>query len=617
MKTCKLILLFLLILVSNASAAEITKVYKNVDKICTAEIYCDDISELENPCMILASYKGDSMQKIDISHFEKSDFTNNRAEISANDFPLNDDETLKIFIWDSISNQIPLTDGSIPEFTYENGHVDGDISEWTVSPDGKTIYTYLGNDTDVNIPNYINSKHITTIGSGTPTSSDYSTANIFAGKSVESVAIPENIEIINHCAFFEALTSQEQLILPESVTSIGTLAFYNCTGFSGNLILPENVYRLGQYCFSKCDFDGSLEIKSKLLTTIPDYSFSGCSNLSAITLPENLTEIGNSAFNKCLSLSGNLILPEKLNKIGNFAFSECSKLNGDLIIPDSVTHIGCYAFQLCNGFKGQLRLSDNLELVGDGAFNHCTGFKGDTLTIPSSLKIVGGNYLTETNSGYGSHVFYDFGYYKEYLMSETGMYFKTDDGVLFSADGTRLVAYPNRKADEVYEIPEGVTQLDELSFNRTSYLKTLVLPDSYILHYDIPKNVLNHDGHTLAVALYQFTSVQNIEVHDTNPNYSAENGILYNKDKTVLLYIPNKNTTENIVISESVTEIADGAVYSANKTNLAWKSLTIGKNVKTIGKNTLDTLNRYPEIVTISEDNTYYTKNEKGNIIKL
>ena len=91
-------------------------------------------------------------------------------------------------------------------------------------------------------------------------------------------------------------------------------------------------------------------------------------------------------------------------------------------------------------------------------------------------------------------------------------------------------------------------------------------------------------------------------VNEDNPNYSSENSVLFNKDKTTLLYYPRSNANTSYTIGDNVTSIAANAFYNAtnlttvtigsgiteipsnafyNATKLA--SVTIGENVTTIG----------------------------------
>lgn len=85
--------------------------------------------------------------------------------------------------------------------------------------------------------------------------------------------------------------------------------------------------------------------------------------------------------------NGSLTLSNNLTKIGNSAFSDCG-FTGNLTIPNSVTEIGTYAFNNCVEFKGKLTLSDNLKTIGNGAFSNCKNLKAQ-ITFPATLEKIG------------------------------------------------------------------------------------------------------------------------------------------------------------------------------------------------------------------------------------
>ncbi len=71
-------------------------------------------------------------------------------------------------------------------------------------------------------------------------------------------------------------------------------------------------------------------------------SFTGCTNLVGIELPDGLTSIGMSAFMGCTSLES-IEIPDGVTGIGVSAFYGCSSLT-EIEIPASVTSIGMGAF---------------------------------------------------------------------------------------------------------------------------------------------------------------------------------------------------------------------------------------------------------------------------------
>ena len=60
-------------------------------------------------------------------------------------------------------------------------------------------------------------------------------------------------------------------------------------------------------------------MRSRVLTTIGNCAFLGCTSITTLTLPDGLTTIGNHAFNGCTSIA-TLTLPDGLTTIGDGAF---------------------------------------------------------------------------------------------------------------------------------------------------------------------------------------------------------------------------------------------------------------------------------------------------------
>jgi hypothetical protein len=288
----------------------------------------------------------------------------------------------------------------------------------------------------------------------------------------------------------------------------------------------------------------------------------------------------------------------------------------DLQLPSTLKKIGCYAFEFCSNIK-HLELNEGLETISDGAFDHMYGIENTTLTIPSTVKIIGGDYNTDENTYYGDHVFYNMGkdgVFTAFEVAEGNENFTAVDGVLYTSDMTRLVGYPRGKTDSRFVLPETITQLDQLVFSRNKNLKTLVLPDNFTITGDLPDNILNPSSNSLSGALYVYTGIEAIEVNDSNPNYITEDGVLYSKDFKTLWYIPTCYSG-SLKINDACENMAQGSFFVGDTQGLALTDITIPASVMTIEDEMLKTINARisngKTNVTL-EGEVYYRLNDSG-----
>jgi len=116
---------------------------------------------------------------------------------------------------------------------------------------------------------------------------------------------------------------------------------------------------------------------------IPDYSFNNKESLKQISLPVNISSIGNYAFFRCVGLSGSLVIPNSVTSIGDYSFFDCFRLSGPLVLPESVTSIGIGAFSHCSELTGSLVIPETVTSLKNGAFGYCSGFT--SIVIPNSM----------------------------------------------------------------------------------------------------------------------------------------------------------------------------------------------------------------------------------------
>ena len=103
--------------------------------------------------------------------------------------------------------------------------------------------------------------------------------------------------------------------------------------------------------------------------------------------------------------------------------------------------------------------------------------------------------------------------------------YKSVDGVLFTEDGLTLVRYPACASREVYDIPEGVTAIEDGAFTGDMNLKTVNVPESV---------TAGLEGNTFYAA--KKLSAINVE---PNAEYTSFDGVVYSADCKTLIRCPS------------------------------------------------------------------------------
>ena len=157
------------------------------------------------------------------------------------------------------------------------------------------------------------------------------------------------------------------VVIPENVTSIAAYAFSGCTEVT-SITIHDGVTSIGNRAFQGCTSMTQIDLPDGI-ETIGEYMFSGCSSLENLVIPDSVTSIGLYAFQGCTGLTS-LDTGNGVVTIGNYAFTGCSGLI-DVVIGDSVTTIGQYAFQNCSALT-TLEIGANVQTIECYAFYRCT-----------------------------------------------------------------------------------------------------------------------------------------------------------------------------------------------------------------------------------------------------
>ena len=333
-----------------------------------------------------------------------------------------------------------------------------------------------------------------------------------------------------------------------------------------------------------------------------------------MTIPGPVTTIGSSAFSECTSLTS-MTIPDSVTIIGSSAFSECTSLTS-MTIPDSVTSIGDDVFDRCSSLTS-LVIGNSVTYISD-RFDDCYSLV--SIHFGNSIEYIPDLYrytsLTSITVGAGN-----------------GTY-SSVDGVLYNKTLSQLIQYPIGRTDPTYvipsivssisysafsgctsltsmNIPDSVTTIGFSAFSGCTSLTSVTIPDSVtsigqdafrectsLASVTIPDSVTSIRGGTfwgcasltsVAIpdsvtsigfgAFHECTSLSSITVGEGNSAYSSDNGVLFDKDKTKLIYYPTGKTESAYVIPGSVISIEPGPFYRC--TSLA--SVTIPDSVTSIG----------------------------------
>jgi hypothetical protein len=189
-------------------------------------------------------------------------------------------------------------------------------------------------------------------------------------------------------------------------------------------------------------------------TTIGDYAFATCQNLTSVTLPE-ATTIGIHAFQHCNSLIS-VTLPAATT-IGDEAFYGCDSLTS-VTLPVATT-IGVGAFSGCHNLT-----SVTLPVVTDIGIHAFFGCRNLTsVTLPASLSTVEGNPFAGCTAL--TNISVDAG----------NPNFSASGGMLMNKAGTTLIAWPSVSGPVTLN---GITTIGNYAFYYCTSLTSVSLPEA-------------------------------------------------------------------------------------------------------------------------------------------
>lgn len=351
------------------------------------------------------------------------------------------------------------------------------------------------------------------------------------------------------------------------------VAFVSSTNTTVNIpatvVDPNN-----QYTFNVTAIANNSTVPNATSVTMPNTIVSIEANafkdghITSITIPKSVTEIKSGAFGQMSYLtainvdaanpnfrSDNGVLIEKKDSKEWVAAYPLARPDAEYTVPEGVYGVYTNAFQRASYLT--------------------------KITLPASLKE---SPSTAEFNGYTSAQ-----NLREIAVAAGNTAFKSVDGVLLSADGKKLIAYPNGKAGSpstnpayqgvtgqpnasVYKVPDGVESIEQAAFAQVNGLTAIELngvkklaKGAFDKAVKLRNVLLGPSVDTIEDGAFGGNNdLAAFDVDPANPNYAADNGVIYTKNKEELVLFPAGKAGEYTTLS-TTKKIRNRAFYYAQK----------------------------------------------------
>lgn len=274
-----------------------------------------------------------------------------------------------------------------------------------------------------------------------------------------------------------------------------------------------------------------------------------------IIIPDDVTEIGNRAYEVAFCGIKKVFIPSSVKRIGERAFACCERLL-EIEIPAGVEVIGKEAFSDCHSLK-KVYISETVTSIGPGAFDDCGDIEGITVAENNPVYRSAGNCLIDKKK-------------KTLIRGCKNSVIPADGSVTvigasaFSNNTAHPRNHVHSKGSSEIVIPNGITKIGKRAFDFNYELETVVMADSV---KTIEKDAFSRCGKLKSV---QFG--KGIEtIGDNAFYYACSLGVLH--------------------LPDSVKKIGAYAFF-----NSGVQRVVMGKNVQSIGKNAFNGCQKLTEL---------------------
>ncbi len=309
----------------------------------------------------------------------------------------------------------------------------------------------------------------------------------------------------------------ETAIVGDGITSVSEASFFNCPALK-NISIGKSVEKMTIYAFRN---------DAESYRTYPQAPI------------ENLTV---SEENEYFSSRDNVLFNKDETEL---IFYPAGLADTGYTFPETVKIVGYKAFN-ANKTLQKIVFNEGLTVIDPLTFTDCSSLA--EISIPDTVTNVSANAFKGT------------AYYNDESNRE--------NGVLYCG-AWLLNCPPSVTSLTVREGTVGIARsaIESGSFSNKSVLSTVYLPSS----------LTEMENGALSIC----QNLTQITVHEDNPLFSSQDGILYNKEKNVLKTYPASRAATSFTVPETVTEIG----YAAFRYGKKLSSVTLPEGLLSIGKN--------------------------------
>lgn len=297
-------------------------------------------------------------------------------------------------------------------------------------------------------------------------------------------------------------------------------------GTQSDVVIPAQidakpVTTIGSLAFYELSFVSSIQIPNSV-TSIQSRAFYRASGLRSLYIPENVSDIGEAIFEDCDSLSAITVAPENIHftsqdgvlydaALATLIAYPAARPASSFAVPTTVTSIAVEAFRGCKALE-QITLPDGLNAIGTQAFYYCKRLK--SIALPAGVTDIPDEAFRNCKA-----------------LSSVSIPAATSIGFGCFAECSSLAAI---------SLPQGLTRIGSYAFGVSG-----------LMSISIPASVTTLEGGAFA----RCNSLVSISVDADNPNFCSEGGVLFTKDKTILIHYPSRKPDTTYSIPEGVTAL--------------------------------------------------------------